>query len=341
MKNHTRFLTIFFSFFFIFCNILSFNLSTFAGSIKEEAPYVYFSYKLYPNYESKPIQFQNLATDAKVSYKSNDKSIATVTKKGYVKGVSVGITTIHVKIIQNSQTYEEDVYVQVYEPKVRVSNKPSTLIKNCSYPLSCITYGLKKSNIIATSSNPKIVKINKDMTVTGISEGTATITITDTISKKTYSFDSTVMSRTEYENIFLKKYSDRLEDYLKSSKNNQKDYYFGLQDINQDGYLDLIIEGSIYGSDLNLDYDIYSSLVVQTLMLSTDGNYLKVTSFIDGKELTQSTYYYKLEGTDFVDYYEDSQTPAYLNAEYEIIKMPYKVTSKNIKNLRKLLKLSK
>ena len=342
MKSHTRFLLIFFSLIFTFCTILSSTLFVFAKSSDDQdpEPYAYFSSSLYPNYEARQMQFQNLADDAKVTYKSNDKSIATVTKKGYVKGVSVGVTTIHVKIIQNSKTYEQNVSVRVYEPKIRVSNRPSTLIKNTSYPLDCVTYGLKESNIIATSSNPKVVKVNKDMTVTGVSKGTVTITVTDTISKKTYSFDSTVISRSEYEDIFLEKYTKHLEDYLEYSKKYNKAYYFGLQDINQDGYLDLILEGSIYGSDPNLDYDIYSSIVVQTLMLSTDGTFLKATSFVDGKELIENAYYYKLEGTAFVSCYEDSPNPDYTAAKYETIKTPYKVTSKNIKNLKNLLKLS-
>lgn len=75
----------------------------------------------------------------------------------------------------------------------------------------------------------------------------------------------------------------------------------------------------------------YSSLIVQTLMLSSNGTFLKATSFVDGKEYTQYADYLKLEGTAFVRGYEDSPQANYLTAKYETIKTPYKVTSNTIK----------
>jgi len=89
MKNNTRFLSIFTNLFIIFCIILSTNPSTIASASDTEnvqEPHAYFNFSLFPDYETKPTQFEYLDIKAKVTYRSNDTSIATVTKKGYIKG---------------------------------------------------------------------------------------------------------------------------------------------------------------------------------------------------------------------------------------------------------------
>ncbi|MDD5949587.1 MAG: bacterial Ig-like domain-containing protein [Lachnospiraceae bacterium] len=59
------------------------------------------------------LKFTNVEKNAKISYKSSNKKIATVTKKGVIQGKKKGFTVVTAKIQQNGKTYVTRIFVRV------------------------------------------------------------------------------------------------------------------------------------------------------------------------------------------------------------------------------------
>lgn len=117
-----------------------------------------------------------------VSYRSLDKTIATVDKNGKVTGVRVGSTKIEV-------TYGENKKINV-----PVTVKPAVNSKYKSVSVAVKkTVSIKKAvtvskngykDLIFKSSNTKIAKVSKTGTVTGIKKGSCSIRIYDKATNK-------------------------------------------------------------------------------------------------------------------------------------------------------------
>lgn len=178
-----------------------FALVTMAESLSLQAaePKVTVTKKtLYVGYTSYQIKFKNLAETAKVTYQSSDKKVATVSTKGVVKPVAKGTATITVTIVQSSKTYTRTIAVTVKEPYISISNKKTTLVQNSDYQLIGKAYGLEDAAFTFTTSNILVAKVDKE---TGLlharSAGKAKITMKDTTSGKSVSFNVTVVEKTE------------------------------------------------------------------------------------------------------------------------------------------------
>lgn len=115
---------------------------------------------------------------AKLTYKVNKKSIATVNEKGYVTGVKPGEAVITIQ----ADGYSKTCQIKVRQPVVSLGKSSITLYRGQSYPLS-----VKVSSKIQPTfkSNKKSVAVVDDYgNITAVKNGTAIITVkVDGVSK--------------------------------------------------------------------------------------------------------------------------------------------------------------
>ncbi len=148
---------------------------------------------LYVGYKNHKITYKNLKSDAKITYKSNNSKVATVTNKGIIKPISKGKATISIIIKQNKKEYTSKITVTVKNPYITVSNKTNTLSLGDIHTFKCKAYGLDKVNIQWSSSDNTIATIGKTTgKLTTKTEGTVKITAKDIVSGKATSFDITI-----------------------------------------------------------------------------------------------------------------------------------------------------
>lgn len=116
-----------------------------------------------------------------VSFKSNNKKIATVNSKGVVKAKKAGKTTITVSFFEESLKFT----VIVKKPSVFIAKK-LTLPSSIKKTLKAITFPSKKGKVTWSSSNKKIASISKNGKLKTKSAGTAIITARFKYKGKTY-----------------------------------------------------------------------------------------------------------------------------------------------------------
>jgi len=114
--------------------------------------------------------------DMSVTWKSSDKSIATVTSKGKVKGVGYGTATITC----TSNATGVSATCQVTVGKVVINISEVTLKKTRTMSLKATIYPttVTDKSVTWTSSDTKVATVTSSGKVKGISAGTATITCT-------------------------------------------------------------------------------------------------------------------------------------------------------------------
>lgn len=113
-----------------------------------------------------------------VKWKSSNKKIATVSKKGLVKAKKVGSCTITVISKDGNKKARCKVRVVLPVEKVKLSAKQISIKKGSKYTLKA-TVKPKKATIkkvVWSSSNKKIAKVSKGV-VTGVKRGTCYITV--------------------------------------------------------------------------------------------------------------------------------------------------------------------
>lgn len=122
----------------------------------------------------------NKNTNKKVTYKSANKKIATVSAKGVVKGVKPGKTKITVTSKKNKKKKTVlKVYVKkAAAKKVKINSKNFALLAGETKKLTAKVAPKKNvyKKVVWTSSNKKVVSVTKKGVVKGIQEGTAKIT---------------------------------------------------------------------------------------------------------------------------------------------------------------------
>lgn len=133
--------------------------------------------------QKKTIKVKNVPKGAKVTYKSNNKKIATVTKKGRVKGINSGKTKITVTVKNGKKTIKLNYKVNVKKPSISkgkisltVGEKTKLSIKNKP----------KSAKYIWSSNNKNVVMVDKNGNIIAKSKGTATIRVSVKTQKKTY-----------------------------------------------------------------------------------------------------------------------------------------------------------
>ncbi len=123
----------------------------------------------------------NKASNKKVTYKSSNKKIATVTSKGVITGKKAGTAKITVTSKKNKKK-KAVVTVKVVKGKVtkiRLAKTSGTLTAGDTKKLKAVvtaSAGGSKS-VVWTTSNKKVATVNKNGTVKGVKAGKATITV--------------------------------------------------------------------------------------------------------------------------------------------------------------------
>ncbi len=97
------------------------NYSLTKYTVKYKYPTAVLYRRVYKGAKYK-IKLKNVSKDAKVTYKTSNKKVATVSSKGLVKGKKAGRTNVTVTIKQNGITYRYYVVVRVDAGKVSMKN---------------------------------------------------------------------------------------------------------------------------------------------------------------------------------------------------------------------------
>lgn len=133
-------------------------------------------------------------SDAVITWKSSDETIAAVDENGVVTGIKKGAATITCEVTSAGKTQTLTAKVQIRKPalKIEINNKVSELKYGEKVDLNR-TLTPKTSNDVTTwkSSDTKIATVDANGVVKGLKDGTVTITAT-TMSGKSDSVEITV-----------------------------------------------------------------------------------------------------------------------------------------------------
>ena len=144
------------------------------------------------------IRAQNLASGAKLTYKSSDQKVAVVNSKGVVTPKAKGTATLTVTIKQSGQTYTRTIDLTVKDPYIAFSNKKTTLVQSSDYLLKGNAYGIQDPEFVFSSSDVLVAKVDK---TTGMvharGAGKAVITMKDNTSGLSVSYTLKVVEKTE------------------------------------------------------------------------------------------------------------------------------------------------
>ncbi len=129
------------------------------------------SVTLYLGYKTYQIQFDNLKSNATLSFKSSSKKVATVNKVGTITPVANGTAVITVTIKQNSKKYTNKIKVTVKNPYIKITSKTNDLNVGSSYTFKATAYG-SNSKVTWSVSDKTVAKINsKTGKLTALAEG--------------------------------------------------------------------------------------------------------------------------------------------------------------------------
>ena len=134
------------------------------------------------------------ATNKNVIYSSNNSSIVTVSPIGIVTGVSTGVATITVTTVDGGKTATCMIAV-IATPVEGISLAGGgTIIVGKTRQLTSTIYPSYATNKVVsyTSSNPTIASVSPTGLVTGLTPGSATITVTTAEGGKTATTNVTV-----------------------------------------------------------------------------------------------------------------------------------------------------
>lgn len=118
------------------------------------------------------------ASNPSVTWSTSDKSIATVSAKGKVKGIKAGTAIISAVSDEGGYIASCVVTVEEYVTKVKLNKTSYKLAYKKTYTLKATveTKNTTNKKIQWTSSNPKVVSVSSSGKITGKKYGTATIT---------------------------------------------------------------------------------------------------------------------------------------------------------------------
>ena len=130
-------------------------------------------------------------------WSTDDKAVATVDKRGVVKGISKGVTTITCAITTPKNTYDVTCKVTIRKgaSSVAISNKVTALNLGQKYNLNRkLVSATSNDKVTWTTSDSNIATPDKNGKFTALNEGTVTITCT-TLSGKSDTVTITVVDK--------------------------------------------------------------------------------------------------------------------------------------------------
>ena len=116
------------------------------------------------------------ATNQNVTWKSDNESVATVSKSGMVTPVSNGTANITVTTQDGGKTATCKVTVEIPELTLSLDKTELTLTQTEEQQKLTATVSDPEEKVTWLSSDPFVATVNRDGTVTAIANGTATIT---------------------------------------------------------------------------------------------------------------------------------------------------------------------
>jgi uncharacterized protein YjdB/endo-1,4-beta-D-glucanase Y len=137
------------------------------------------------------------ATNKAVSWTSNNTSVATVSSTGLVSGVATGTATITVTTTSGSKTAISTITVtgtSVAVTGVTMSPTTASVVVGATTPLTATVAPSNATNkaVSWTSNNTSVATVSSTGLVSGVSAGTAIITVTTTSGSKTATSTITV-----------------------------------------------------------------------------------------------------------------------------------------------------
>lgn len=134
--------------------------------------------------ETSKIKVKNVPEGAKITYKSEKKSVAAVSEEGKVNGIKSGTANITVSMKNNSKTTKLTYKVTVKKPKL---SKSRLSVPSGSTVKLSVKNKPRKAKYTWSSDNPKIAAVSKNGKVTAKASGTAIIRVKIKTAKKAYS----------------------------------------------------------------------------------------------------------------------------------------------------------
>jgi len=125
-----------------------------------------------------PTLYPSSLTDQSVTWESSDKSIATVTSEGKVKGIKTGTATITCTSVAIGASATCTVTVINGTIKLNKSDVALEKDKTVTLKATLTPSDLSDKSVTWKSSNTKVATVTSDGKVTAVKNGTATITCT-------------------------------------------------------------------------------------------------------------------------------------------------------------------
>ena len=267
---------------------------------------------------------------AKFTYKSSNKSVAQVTKKGVVnakkKGTAVITVTSNVSKKQKA-TFKVVVKAKPAKSSIKL-NKNSANIKvgeTVSIKVKSVT-GLSSKKVKYESADKSIATVSSSGKVTGKKEGKTTITVKSAVNKKVkVKYSVTVLKNEErQEDIKQERYS--YAAILKLMVSNPEQFWdlsdrknqFAIADINNDGVEELLVRYDTHGVSVGGEFKEIDIYQYGKLVNTVSGG--KTEFYNDGtiiakyiNELYKGTYVYIYNKEEMIAHGEE----VYIEEEYD------------------------
>lgn len=242
-----------------------------------------------------------------ITWKSSDKSIATVSSSGKVTAVKKGTVTITAYFKVDGTTYKDTCKVTVKKPTISLSKTSATITVYDKLTLKATT---TPSDVTVkwTSSNTKIAKVSSSGKVTPVKAGTANITASFVYAGKTYKSVCKVTVKKQ-DVITVDKVdwyinsAGGVEPWIKITNNTNKDIkYIVLEteyrnkfgdpaycEIEYDFTCNLRVTSGLKAKSTDTFY--WDPVIYNYNVHRVDINRATIT-FVDGTEVTQDVYWY-------------------------------------------------